>query len=450
MHLATPSLFPHSGVWNLDCCGTSIAACIDNLELQMMEEQILFVPAFVESRGSAIREMAKWAADPAFISFAGGYPAADAFDVEGIQRAAEAAWKQGAGECLQYGSTEGVPLLRQALKDLSSIRGILAHDDQLLVTTGSQQGLDFLLRATVSPGDMVLVERPTYPGALQAFKLAGARVVGIEADAEGLDPGAVEEAIRNADAVPKLIYVVSTFANPTGRTMSDGRRQELLQLAARHRILLVEDDPYGALRFSGEAPPPIAAYAAADPDLQRYSVYLSTLSKIAVPSLRIGWMIAAPDVARRCVMAKQVSDMCTSPWLQNIAAAYLTGPDFRVHVPRIIGIYEQRATAMAKAIRREFGNDWSFQEPDGGMFLWVKLPKSVDTSELLRYALKEKVLFVPGVACYASQPNTATMRLSYSTCDPDVIAEGMSRLRLAYKTYLSEKRTELAAVALDI
>lgn len=394
-----------------------------------------FVPAFVESRGSAIREMAKWAADPSFISFAGGYPAADAFDTEGIRRASDVAWSRGTGDCLQYGSTEGVQPLRLALQGLNRRRGIIATDDQLMITTGSQQALDFLLRATVAPGDTVLVERPTYPGALQAFRLAGANVVGIGGDAEGMDPEAVAKAIDDAPSKPKLIYVVPTFANPTGATMSLERRRALLTVAAKRSVLLVEDDPYGVLRFSGDSELPIAAHASDDAELRGVSVYLSTLSKIAVPALRIGWMVASPEVTRRCVMAKQVSDMCTSPWLQHIAAAYLSGPDFAVHVPRIVAVYQERADAMVKALQSEFGSDWSFHLPDGGMFLWVRLPKHVDASELLKLALTEKVLFVPGAACYDGRPEVATMRLSYSTVAPGVIRNGVARLGRAYRAY---------------
>jgi DNA-binding transcriptional MocR family regulator len=395
----------------------------------------LFVPAYQEPRGSAIREMARWAADPAFVSFAGGYPAADAFDTEGIQRAAERAWRDGAQQCLQYGSTEGTGALRAALQQLNRSRGIWAQDEQLAVTTGSQQGLDFLLRATVSPGDTVIVERPTYPGALQAFRLAGARIVGVPGDKDGLDPQAVAAVLESGGPKPRMVYLVSTFANPTGATMPLARRQALLALAARHGVLLVEDDPYGALRFSGAPVAPIAALACADPELQQVSVYLSTLSKIAVPALRIGWMVASADVVRRCVMAKQVSDMCSSPWLQHIAAAYLSGPDFAQHIPRIVGTYAERAQAMVSALRARFGSAWSFEVPQGGMFLWVRLPQGADATALLQCALQEKVLFVPGAACHGSDPEPGSLRLSYSTGSPALIREGIERLGRAYAAY---------------
>ncbi|WP_447774209.1 aminotransferase-like domain-containing protein [Variovorax boronicumulans] len=379
--------------------------------------------------------MAQFAVNPSFISFAGGYPAADAFDFDGIRRASEKAWSQGAKDCLQYGATEGVAPLRAALKALGLARGIHAEDDQLMVTTGSQQALDFLLRATVAPGDTVLVERPTYPGALQAFRLAGARVVGIDGDAEGIDPQAVARAIEAAPSKPKMIYVVPTFANPTGATMSESRRRDLLALAAKHDILLVEDDPYGLLRFSGDAVAPIAAHAAKDAELRKVSVYLSTLSKVAVPALRIGWMVASSEVTRRCVMAKQVSDLCTSPWMQHIGAAYLDSPEFAAHVPRIIATYKERADAMVTALHQAFDKEWVFLVPDGGMFLWVKLPRGVDAGELLKAALAQKVVFVPGAACYASEPDAACLRMSYSTASPEVIREGVARLAHAYRSY---------------
>lgn len=391
-----------------------------------------FAAPFQQSRGSAIRELAKLAADPSFISFAGGYPAADSFDLEGLRLAADDAWKASPQQCMQYGASEGANALRDTLLGLSRRGGIHASQDELLVTSGSQQAFDFLLRSNIEPGDTVLVENPTYPGALAGLRLAGAKVVGVDGDRDGIDVNALEKSLLTLDSRPKMLYVVANFANPTGATLTRERRIKLLELAARHQFLLVEDDPYGALRFAGEAVPPIRSLVSEVPNSEHWAVYLSTLSKIVAPGIRIGWLIAPAPVARRCVIAKQVSDMCSSPWNQATASKYLHSSRFEEHLPETIELYQRRACGLATSLRQTFGDHVSFAEPDGGMFLWATFRGEVDMQKLFENSIKEKVLFVPGTQCYFDARESSSLRLSYSSASPEVIQVGVERLHRAY------------------
>ena len=391
-----------------------------------------FAPPYQTPRGSAIRELAKLAADPSVISFAGGYPAAESFDLPGLRQAADAAWEANPQQCMQYGATEGLHELRDVLLDLSERRGIGANPDELLVTTGSQQAFDFLLRSNVVHGDTVLVENPTYPGALAALRLAGANVIGIDGDTNGIDTDAVERVLSTLPDKPKMLYVVANFANPTGATLTRERRIKLLELAAQHQFLLVEDDPYGALRFAGETVPPMRALASEVPSSEHWSVYLSTLSKVVTPGIRIGWLVAPAAVTRRCVMAKQVSDMCSSPWNQAIAYEYLSSSRFASTLPGSIEIYRLRANALSDSLHQTFGDKLSFAKPEGGMFLWANFVGKLDMQKLFDNAVTEQVLFIPGSQCYFDTRASNSLRLSYATSSPEAIQEGVARLHRAY------------------
>ena len=391
-----------------------------------------FTAPYQTPRGSAIRELAKLAADPSVISFAGGYPAAESFDLHGLRQAADDAWEANPLQCMQYGATEGLHELRDALLELSERRGIHANTDELLVTTGSQQAFDFLLRSNVVSGDTVLVENPTYPGALAALRLAGANVIGIDGDTNGIDADAVERVLSMLPSKPKMLYVVANFANPTGATLTRERRIKLLELAARHQFLLVEDDPYGSLRFAGETVPPMRALASEVPSSEHWSVYLSTLSKVVTPGIRIGWIVAPAAVARRCVMAKQVSDMCSSPWNQAIANEYLRSSRFESNLPGTIEIYRARANALSDSLRQAFGDNLSFAKPEGGMFLWANFQGKLDMQQLFDNAVTEQVLFIPGSQCYFDTRASNSLRLSYATSSPEVIQQGVARLHRAY------------------
>ncbi|SPS00238.1 aminotransferase-like domain-containing protein [Cupriavidus taiwanensis] len=390
-----------------------------------------FVPALREPEGSPIRELFKYLSDPEMISFAGGYPSAALFDADGIGAASARVLRERPAECLQYGATEGAPALRDALVALMAGRGAAVTREQLLVTSGSQQGFDFLVRALVEPGSVVLVEEPTYSATLQALRLAGAEVRGVPSDRHGMDVDALAAMLADGAVRPQLIYTVPTFANPTGATLSPERRLRLLELAARHQVVLVEDDPYGALSFDGAAPPSLLALCDQVPGARPWLVHLASLSKTLAPGLRIGWMVAAPEIIRRAVIAKQVSDLCTPPWIQLAVTQYLADGRLRAQVEREIGFYRDKRDRLAQALWQAFGERIRFALPAGGMFLWAALEGVDDAAALLPHAIAEKVLFVPGAGFYAQRRARPAFRLSFAGAAPEQIAEGVARLKRA-------------------
>ncbi len=390
-----------------------------------------FVPALREPEGSPIRELFKYLADPEMISFAGGYPSAALFDADGIGAAAAQALRERPAECLQYGATEGVPALRRALVALMAQRGAQVALEEMLVTSGSQQGFDFLVKALVEPGSLVLVEEPTYSATLQALRLAGADVRGVPTDHHGIDVDALEDILGGVATPPRLIYTVPTFANPTGATLSVERRLRLLKLVARHRVVLVEDDPYGALSFDGPPPPSLLALCETVPAARPWLVHLASLSKTLAPGLRLGWMVAAPEIVRRAVIAKQVSDLCTPPWLQLTAAHYLEAGRLPAQVAREVAVYRDKRDRLAQALRQAFGERIRFALPAGGMFLWAAIEGIDDAVSLLPHAIAEKVLFVPGEGFHAQRRARAAFRLSFAGADPAQIGEGVARLARA-------------------
>jgi DNA-binding transcriptional MocR family regulator len=282
-------------------------------------------------------------------------------------------------------------------------RGAAVALDELLITSGSQQGFDFLVRALVEPGSLVLVEEPTYSATLQALRLAGADVRGVPSDHDGMNVDALEAMLANAPARPRMIYTVPTFANPTGATLSPARRLQLLELVARHEIVLVEDDPYGALSFDGPPPPSLLALCDQVPGARPWLVHLASLSKTLAPGLRLGWMVAAPEIVRRAVIAKQVSDLCTPPWLQLTAAHYLQAGNLPGQIAREVAVYRDKRDRLTTALRQAFGTRIRFADPAGGMFLWVSVDGIDDAAALLPHAIAEKVLFVPGAGFYAER-----------------------------------------------
>lgn len=382
-----------------------------------------FAEPFVQIKGSPIRELFRYLSQPGMISFAGGYPAPELFDVPGLQ-ASLTAIARDPGTTLSYGATEGLPALREAFARLSAARSIPTEAEQLIVTSGSQQGFDLLLRAFIQPGDTVVVERPTYPAALQGLRLAGARIVTIASGAHG--PDLAELAAVLAQHQPKLLYLVPTFANPTGATIDLEARQRLLDLLAGSCCVLIEDDPYGQLRFAGEPVPTLATLAHNTPAADQI-VYLSSLSKIVAPGLRLGWMRAHPDILRRCVLAKQVDDLCTAPYLQAVAAHYLDSGRYESHLPHIAASYGQRARLMIDSLKSHFGDRLMLLEPEGGMFLWGRLQDGLDATSLLPVAIEENVMFVPGSAFYAAQPDPQAFRLSFTMSTPEQIEVGCER-----------------------
>ncbi|MER5572433.1 PLP-dependent aminotransferase family protein [Streptomyces massasporeus] len=372
--------------------------------------------------GSPVRDILAVTARPEVINFAGGLPAPELFDAEGIAAAYEAVLAEAPGRALQYSTTEGEPALRDALAARTTARGLPTGPDDLLVTTGSQQALSLLATALLEPGDTVLVESPCYLAALQAFGFAGARIVAVPGDEHGIDPGALEELVVRER--PKLLYTVPTFQNPTGRTLPAERRAAVASVAARRGLWIVEDDPYGELRYDGERVPWIAAH----PGAEDRTVLLGSFSKVMAPGLRLGWLRAPGELRRACAVAKQAADLHTPTVNQLAAARYLADNDLDAHVARVAGVYRDRRDAMLAGLAGALPEGSVWHRPEGGMFLWARLPEPYDTTALLPQVVRQNVAYVPGAPFYAGTPDRTTLRLCFVTQTPQEIGEGLRRL----------------------
>lgn len=375
---------------------------------------------------SPVREILALTARAEVISFAGGLPAPELFDVPALRAAFAAALSdERAGRALQYSTTEGHLPLRVALAARMRDRGLPTDPDDVLVTTGSQQALGLAASALLDPGDVVLVEDPSYLAALQSFALAGARLIPVAAGADGPDLDAVARLV--AEHRPKLLYVVPTFQNPTGRTISGEGRARLAQLAGELGLWLLEDDPYGELRYDGA---PLASLGSF-PGAEDRTIAVSSLSKVLAPGLRIGWLRAPPALRRALTVAKQAGDLHTSTIDQMAAATVLAAGGLEDHLDRLRATYRERRDALVGGLAAALpaGSRWNV--PDGGMFVWARLPDGHDAAGLLRAALRHDVAFVPGAPFFAGPADHATLRLSFTTHAPDEIAEGLRRLAVA-------------------
>ncbi|MFI1992008.1 PLP-dependent aminotransferase family protein [Actinoplanes sp. NPDC020271] len=372
---------------------------------------------------SPVRDLLALIDRPEVISFAGGLPAPELFDVDGWRAAFDTVLSgPQARRHLQYAPTEGDPRLRGQVAARMTARGLPSQAGDVLVTTGSQQALTLVAAALLEPGATVVVEEPTYLAALQCFAMAGARIVTVASDEQGVDPDALEQVFRRER--PDLVYLVPTFANPTGRTLPAARRARVAGLAEQYGVWTVEDDPYGELRYRGDVLAPVAAYA-------DRVVHLGSLSKIGAPGLRLGWMRTPAALRAALVIAKQAADLHTSTIDQAAAAQYLSVADLDGHVAGLRVAYRERRDTMLQLLPRVLPAGSSWTDPDGGMFVWVRLPGDVDTAELLAEALRHDVAFVPGAPFFAGRPDRATLRLSFSTSTPEQITEGMRRLGAA-------------------
>jgi 2-aminoadipate transaminase len=383
---------------------------------------------------SAIRELFKLLGKPGIISFAGGFPDSALFDVEGIREAVNHALTEEAGGALQYGATEGYQPLREQLATFMASKGNQGvSPDDLIVTTGSQQALDLLGKTLVSPGDKVIVEGPTFLATIQCFRLYGAELVTAPVDGEGVQTDALERLI--VEHQPKFVYLIPTFGNPSGAMLSLERRKRVLELAVQHDVLIVEDDPYGDLYFVDAPPPSLLALSGQVPGSRDRLVHCGSLSKVLSPGLRVGWMVAPSELLAKATMCKQFSDAHTSTFAQATAAQYLKAGRMPGTLAKVRAVYAERAAAMGDALRGDLGDAISFVQPQGGLFVWARLTgaggKVADGAELARRAIEQGVAFVPGAPFYASQPDHATLRLSFATVGVDRIREGVGRLARA-------------------
>lgn len=380
---------------------------------------------------SAIRELFKLLGKPGIISFAGGFPDSNLFDVEGIREAVNAALTDNPGAMLQYGATEGHGPLREQLAQFMATkgaRGVAAND--LIVTTGSQQALDLLGKTLISPGDKVIVEGPTFLATIQCFRLYGAELITVPVDGDGVQTERLEALI--AEHKPKFVYLIPTFGNPSGALTSLERRQAILRMAVKHQTLIVEDDPYGDLYFGDAPPPSLLALADHVPGARDLLVHCGSLSKVLSPGLRVGWMVAPAELLARATMCKQFSDAHTSTFAQATAEQYLKAGRMPATLDRVRQVYAERARAMCGALRRELGDAIDFVAPQGGLFVWARLTgaggRLADGAAFAKKAIEQGVAFVPGAPFYASQPEHATLRLSFATAPIDKIEEGVARL----------------------
>jgi 2-aminoadipate transaminase len=383
---------------------------------------------------SVIRELLKFTALPDIISFAGGLPGPDLFPVEEVKEAAEIVLETKGRIALQYTTTEGYPPLRDMIVRHMARYGIVVDIDNVLITSGSQQALDLIGKILVNPGDKLLVESPTYLGALQAWTMYGAEYATVPTDDDGMVTDRLEEALRCG---PKFIYALPNFQNPSGVTMPLERRQALIRASDQYGIPIIEDDPYGQLRYEGEHIKPRVVLDAERLDCEhngKYTgnvIYLSTFSKTLAPGLRMAWMAAPKEVINRLVQAKQGTDLQCSTFDQMVTFEVGSGGFLDRHVHRIRDIYGHRRNVMLAALEKAFPDpslSVKWTRPQGGLFLWATMPEWLDTAELLKEAVKEKVAFVPGAAFFPCGGGHNTMRLNFSHARDEQIEEGIARL----------------------
>lgn len=371
----------------------------------------------------AVGAILKAAADPEIISFAGGLPAPELFPVEGMKEATDKVYAEHGQQALQYGAAKGVTELRELiLKRVKEKENIDAKLENVMVTTGSEQAIDLVGKAFVNPGDTVLVEEPTYLCALDVFRSYGANFVSVPMDDDGMKMDALEEALK-AHPETALVYTVPNFQNPTGRTMPAERRKKFAELAAKYDVPVLEDNPYGDIRFAGEHVPSVKSF-----DHAGKVFYMSTFSKILAPGFRLGWLVADPKVIEKLTVLKQSADLHTDNLVQYVVTEFFKENDVDAHVKEISDLYGKRKQLMIDGIKKYFPKDVKYTDPEGGMFLWVEVPGVTDTVELFKQCLEHNVAFVPGDPFFAGKPQPGTFRLNYSNMQEDQIEVGLKRL----------------------
>lgn len=375
---------------------------------------------------SALREILKVTEQPEIISFAGGMPAPELFPVAELARAHAEMFREEGAAAMQYSRTEGWGPLRDWIAGRLRSRGVAASADLVLITSGSQQGIDLVAKAFLDAGDSVVVENPCYLAALQTFSGFEASFIPIDSDDDGMRVEQLERALEQSR--PKLIYIVSDFHNPRGTSLSLSRREQLIGLSKRFGVPILEDDPYCELRYFGERRPPLAAM-----DEDGHVIYLSTFSKTLSPGMRLGWVAASREIIQALVIAKQATDLHTNTIQQRAAARLLAEFDYDAHIAALCSVYGERCTAMIEAIERYFPEQCRWTRPQGGLFLWVELPPTVRAEDLFEDSLREGVAFVPGAPFFADNPRHNFMRMNFSNRPPEVIEKGVKIIAGALK-----------------
>jgi 2-aminoadipate transaminase len=386
----------------------------------------LFAERTKVMRSSAMRDLMAITARPEVISLAGGLPDTSTFPPQSFAAQMTRIAQESAAEALQYGPTEGFEETKDCILEVMGAEGMLPDPDDIIVTTGGQQGIDLVTKTLVDPGDVVICEAPTYPGAVPVFCSYQADVVQVECDEDGMDIEVLERLLvelRDEGRRPKFIYSVPSFQNPAGVTMSFERRRRLVELARANEILVVEDNPYGLLRYEGEPMPPLYQLDGGD-----FVIYIGTFSKILSPGIRLGWTVAPPPVLEKIVLGKQAADLCTSTLTQYFVREYFAERRWQRYIDDLVEIYRERRDVMVAALRDHFPAEATWTEPEGGLFIWATLPNYIDTSDLLAKALRADVAFVPGQAAYVDGRGRHSMRLNFSGVSADEIREGVRRI----------------------
>ncbi|PWT41550.1 aminotransferase [Limosilactobacillus reuteri] len=374
----------------------------------------------------AVGAILQAAADPKIISFAGGLPAPELFPVKEMKAAVDKVFEEHGQEAMQYGAAKGVTALREVIQQhVKEKENVDSELDNVLVTTGSEQALDLVGKAFVAPGDTVLVEQPTYLCALDVFRSYGANFASVEMDEDGMKMDALEEALK-ANPNTKLIYTVPNFQNPTGRTMTEERRKQLAELAEKYDVYVLEDNPYGEIRFAGQHVPAVKSF-----DKSGHVFYMSTFSKTLAPGFRLGWLVADKAVVNKLTVLKQSADLHTDNLAQFAVAQFFADNDVDAHVKEISALYGKRKDLMLEGIKKYFPEGVKYTDPEGGMFLWVEVPGVDDTVELFKECLEHDVAFVPGDPFFAGEVQPGAFRLNYSNMKEDQIEVGLKRLGAA-------------------
>jgi len=378
-------------------------------------------------RSSAMRDLMAITARPEVISLAGGLPDTSTFPSGTFAAQMTRIAQESTAEALQYGPTEGFAETVDCILQVMGAEGMLPDPDDVIVTTGGQQAIDLICKTLVDPGDVVVCEAPTYPGAVPVFCSYQAETIQIDCDEDGMRLEQLEEVLERLDGEerrPKFVYSVPSFQNPAGVTLSLQRRRRLVELARQRELLIVEDNPYGLLRFDGEALPPLYQLDGGD-----FVIYVGTLSKILSPGIRLGWAVAPPPVMEKIVLGKQAADLCTSTLTQHFVREYFAEGRWREYIDSLVELYRGRRDTMVEALQEHFPAEATWTKPDGGLFIWATLPEYIDTSDLLAKALREDVAFVPGQAAYVDESRgRSSMRLNFSGVNDEEIREGVRRI----------------------
>jgi 2-aminoadipate transaminase len=386
----------------------------------------LFAERTTVMRSSAMRDLMAITARPEVISLAGGLPDTSTFPPQTFAAQMTRIAQSSAAEALQYGPTEGFEETKDCIVEVMAAEGMLPDPDDIIVTAGGQQAIDLVTKVLVDPGDVVICEAPTYPGAVPVFCSYQADVRQVECDEDGMRIDLLEELLEDLGAEgrrPKFIYTVPSFQNPAGVTLSLERRARLVELARLHELLIVEDSPYGLLRYGGEPLPPLYQLDGGD-----FVIYLGTFSKILSPGIRLGWAVAPPPVLEKIVLGKGAADLCTSSLTQYFVREYFSEGRWRGYVEDLVGLYRGRRDTMLAALAEFFPAEATWTEPEGGLFIWATLPDYIDTGDLLAKALRHDVAFVPGQAAYVDGRGRHSMRLNFSGVDDREIREGIRRI----------------------